>query len=192
LALCYSGALEEAAAVVEPLRSLGPKIAEMLAPMPFAGWQTAFDPLLTPGARNYWKSHNFTALSDAAIDVAVDYVSRLPSPECEVFMANLGGAVNRVPVDATAYPHRNVEFVMNVHTRWRDAAQDDQCIGWAREMFDAMAPHATGAVYVNFMPSDEAQRVRAGAYGPNYDRLAELKAKYDPQNLFRLNQNVAP
>lgn len=192
LALCYSGSLEDAAAVVEPLRQLGPKIAEMLAPMPFAGWQTAFDPLLTPGARNYWKSHNFTALSDAAIDVAVDYVSRLPSPECEVFMANLGGAVNRVPADATAYPHRNVEFVMNVHTRWREAAQDEQCIGWAREMFDAMAPHATGAVYVNFMPSDEAQRVRAGAYGPNYDRLAALKAKYDPQNLFRLNQNVAP
>jgi len=82
--------------------------------------------------------------------------------------------------------------VMNVHTRWSDAAMDKTCIAWARELFDKMSPHATGGVYVNFMPEDEAQRVRTGAYGPNFDRLVKVKAKYDPDNLFRLNQNIAP
>jgi hypothetical protein len=97
-----------------------------------------------------------------------------------------------VAADATAYPHRDVQFVMNVHTRWREAAQDKECIAWARGLFDGTAPFATGGVYVNFMPDDEKGRVQAGAYGPNFARLAKLKAKYDPGNLFRLNQNVAP
>ncbi len=100
--------------------------------------------------------------------------------------------MNRVAATATAYPHRDVNFVMNVHTRWGEASQDEACIGWARELFDRMAPHATGGVYVNFMPEDEAQRVSGGAYGANYERLAKLKAKYDPDNLFRRNQNIRP
>jgi len=85
-----------------------------------------------------------------------------------------------------------VNFVMNVHTRWGEASQDQACIGWARDFFDRMAPHATGGVYVNFMPEDEAKRVSQGAYGPNYERLSKLKARYDPRNLFRRNQNIAP
>ena len=100
--------------------------------------------------------------------------------------------MNRVPAHATAYPHRDVEFVMNVHTRWSDKSQDGACIAWARELFDKTAPHATGGVYVNFMPEDETQRIAKGAYGPNYDRLAKLKAKYDKDNLFRQNQNIVP
>jgi FAD/FMN-containing dehydrogenase len=192
LALCYVGGPSKAEAAVAPLRALGQPIAEHVGPMPFVGWQQAFDPLLTPGRRNYWKSHDFVELGDAAIELMIDYAGRLPSPECELFIAQLGGAVNRVPASSTAYPHRDVNFVMNVHTRWGDASQDQACIGWAREFFDRMAPHATGGVYVNFMPGDEAQRVRRGAYGPNYERLSELKAKYDPGNLFRQNQNIAP
>ena len=94
--------------------------------------------------------------------------------------------------DATAYPHRDVEFVVNVHTRWREAGAGPACIAWARNLFDAMAPYATGGVYVNFMPEDETQRVQTGAYGANYARLAKLKAKYDPTNLFRMNQNIKP
>jgi len=191
-ALCYAGDIEKGKKAVAPLQALGKPIADVVGPTPFAGWQTAFDPLLTPGARNYWKSHDFVTLSDGAINTMLDFVGRLPSPDCEVFVGNLGQAVNRVPVDATAYPHRNVEFVLNVHTRWNDAAQDQECVGWARQLFDKMAPYATGGVYVNFMPEDESQRVRTGAYGPNYDRLARLKGKYDPKNLFRQNQNIVP
>src|SRR5262249_3544109 len=103
-----------------------------------------------------------------------------------------GGAINRVPASATAYPHRDIQFVMNIHTRWRDPEQDRSCIEWTREFFEKMTPHATGGVYVNFMPDDEARRVRTGAYGVNFQKLAALKAKHDPDTLFRLNQNIVP
>jgi FAD/FMN-containing dehydrogenase len=107
-----------------------------------------------------------------------------------VFVGHLGGQINRVGTDATAFHRRNVEFVVNVHTRWREPADDAAAIQWARALFEALAPHALGSVYVNFMPADEAERVRS-AFGPNYARLAEAKRRYDPENLFRLNQNVA-
>jgi FAD/FMN-containing dehydrogenase len=192
LALCHAGDLASGEKAAAPFRAIGKPIADVVGPSPFVGWQTAFDPLLAPGERNYWKSHDFIEIGDGLIDVLLDAVKRLPSPQCEIFVGNLGGAINRVPVDATAYPHRDVNFVMNVHTRWSEPSQDQKCITWARSLYDAAAPFATGGVYVNFMPDDEAQRVRSGAYGPNYERLARIKAKYDPENLFRLNQNVPP
>jgi FAD/FMN-containing dehydrogenase len=191
-ALCYAGDPEAGRKAIAPLQALGKPIGEHLGLNPLAGWQTAFDPLLAPGSRNYWKSHDFLELSDEAIQVVLNAVRSLPSPECEVFFGHLGGAVNRVAVDATAYPHRDVIFVMNVHTRWSERTQDAACIAWARDLFDRMTPHATGGVYVNFMPEDETGRVKAGAYGPNFDRLSRLKAKYDPTNLFRQNQNITP
>jgi FAD/FMN-containing dehydrogenase len=192
LALCHAGDPAAGEKAVAPFKAIGKPIADVVGPAPFVAWQTAFDPLLTPGERNYWKSHDFVELADGLIDVLLNAVRRLPSPQCEIFIGNLGGAINRVPVEATAYPHRNIQFVMNVHTRWSSPSEDAPCIAWARALYDAAAPFATGGVYVNFMPDDEAQRVRVGAYGPNYDRLAKIKAKYDPTNLFRMNQNVAP
>ena len=124
LAMCYAGDLDLGLKAAAPLRALGQPIADVVGPHAFAAWQTAFDPLLTPGARNYWKSHDFSALTDEVVELLLDYAGRLPSPECEIFVGHLGGAVNRVPIEATAYPHRNVEFVLNVHTRWTDPAQD--------------------------------------------------------------------
>jgi FAD/FMN-containing dehydrogenase len=192
LALCHAGDLASGEKAAAPFRAIGKPIADVVGPHPYAGWQTAFDPLLTPGARNYWKSHDFTDLKDGLIDALLDGVKRLPTADCEIFIGSLGGAINRVPKDATAYPHRDVSYVANVHTRWSDRSDDERCIAWARGLYEAAAPFATGGVYVNFMPQDEAERVRAGAYGPNFERLAKIKAKYDPKNLFRLNQNVAP
>lgn len=192
LAMCYAGDLVSGEKAVVPFKAIGRPIADVVGPSSFTVWQTAFDPLLAPGERNYWKSHDFVELPDSLVDVLLDASGRLPSPQCEIFIGNLGGAINRIPADATAYPHRNVEFVMNVHTRWSSPSDDTGCIGWARALFDAAAPFATGGVYVNFMPEDEVQRVRSGAYGPNYERLARVKAKYDPKNLFRMNQNVVP
>jgi FAD/FMN-containing dehydrogenase len=192
LAMCYAGDMEQGKKAAAPLRALGRPIADVVGPHPFAGWQTAFDPLLTPGARNYWKSHDFVELKDEFLALLRSAMQDLPTPDCEIFIGHLGRAVNRVPVEATAYPHRDVNFVMNVHTRWTDPQDDQKCIAWARKLFDRSAPYATGGVYVNFMPEDETQRVQGGAYGPNFARLAKLKAKYDPQNLFRLNQNIAP
>src|SRR5262249_49123011 len=162
-----------------PFRAIGTPIADVVGPHPFAGWQAAFDPLLTPGERNYWKSHDFVELGDGLVDVLLDAVPKMPSPQCEIFIGHLGGAINRVPASATAYPHRDVNFVMNVHTRWSQPAEDAACTAWTRRLYDATAPFATGGVYVNFMPEDEGQRVRGGAYGANYDRLAKLKATWD-------------
>jgi FAD/FMN-containing dehydrogenase len=190
-AACYAGPMDGAEQAMKPLRAMGMPIADVIGPHPFAGWQTALDPLLTPGARNYWKSHSFAALDDGLIDALVAYANRLPSPETELVFAQLGGAINRVAADATAYPHRNVQFMVNVHTRWRDPAEDATCMAWARSVFDACAPFATGGAYVNFIPENESDGV-GRAYLGNAARLSTIKAKYDPHNLFHVNQNIRP
>lgn len=193
LALAVFSALPPDAALplVMPLRGFGTVLGEHVGPVPYTAWQQAFDPLLAPGARNYWKSHNFTALSDAAIDVVLRYAAKLPTPHCEIFLGLIGGRANVPARDATAYPHRDVLYAMNVHGRWLDAAEDGEVIGWAREFFDAAAPHAAGSVYVNFLTQDEGARIRE-AYGANYDRLVEVKRRYDPDNLFHFNWNIRP
>ena len=191
LAMCYAGDIEAGEKATARLRGIGKPIADVVGPAPFVGWQQAFDPLLAPGARNYWKSQDFAALSDAAIDVLLGAVKRLPGPECEIFIGHVGGKAGRIPLDATAFPQRNSHFVMNVHARWRERSMDSACTGWARDLFQATRPHAIGTAYINFMPEDETDRVEA-AYGDNYRRLAEIKRRYDPRNLFRVNQNVAP
>ncbi|MGH1478755.1 MAG: FAD-binding oxidoreductase [Geminicoccales bacterium] len=190
-AVCYLGDASQVDQAFAPLRALGAPIADVIGPNPYAGWQTAFDPLLTEGARNYWKSHAFSELQDGALQIMVDSVGNLPGPECEIFIAQLGGATSRIAKGATAYPHRDAAFVMNVHTRWQDRAEDDVCIAWARNVFDQSAAFANGGVYVNFMPNDETKRTE-GAYGSNLDRLRKVKATFDPTNLFRHNQNIAP
>ena len=172
-------------------RAMGTPHADVVGPSPYTGFQAAFDPLLAPGARNYWKTHNFAALDDALIDTLAEQVGGLPGPMCEIFLAHLGGAVSRVADDATAYMGRDAQFVMNVHARWDEQAQDDRFVTWARSVYQATAPYAAAGAYVNFMTADEQDRVRA-AYGPNYDRLAAIKAKYDPTNVFKVNQNVRP
>ena len=108
-----------------------------------------------------------------------------------MFIGAMGGQTNRVPVDATAYANRDSLYTVNIHGRWTEAADDAKCIGWARECFNALTPHAIGSVYVNFLTGDEGDRVKA-AYGPNYERLASVKSRYDPQNLFCTNQNIKP
>jgi FAD/FMN-containing dehydrogenase len=190
-AACYSGDIKEGEKATKALRALGKPIVDVISPHPFVGWQAAFDALLTPGARNYWKSHDFNDLSDAAIKVILDGVRTLPTAECEIFIAHVGGAMAHVAANATPWPNRDAHFVMNVHTRWREKAEDAACIAWARQLFEAVAPFASGSVYVNFMPDDEKDRVER-AYGANYRRLAEIKRRYDPGYLFRMNQNIQP
>ncbi|MHC4176766.1 MAG: FAD-binding oxidoreductase [Planctomycetota bacterium] len=191
LAALYAGEISEAEAALEPLRALGKPIADVIAPQPFTAFQSAFDPLLTPGFRNYWKSHDFRELSDDALHTMIRFADTLPSDHCEIFIGQVGGAINRVAADATPYYHRDAEFIMNVHGRWEHAEDDDRCISWCRELFQATEPYASGGVYVNFMTQEEEERVQA-AYGKVYLRLVELKDKYDPTNLFRLNQNIRP
>lgn len=191
IATCFSGPHAEADEALRPLRAIGQPIADVVAPTPYVAFQSAFDPLLTPGARNYWKTHNFSTLHDGLIDRVVEQVRALPGPLSEIFLAHLGGAVSRRSDEATAYSGRDAQFVMNVHGRWESPDEDDRFVGWARDVHKATAPFASAGAYVNFLTSDEQDRVRA-AYGANYERLAAIKAKYDGDNFFRTNQNIVP
>jgi FAD/FMN-containing dehydrogenase len=191
LAACYTGDLQAGEKVLQPLRSFGQPIADVIAPHPYAGWQQVLDPLLTPGMRNYWKSQEFVDIPDGLIDVLVDLAGRLPDPQTEIAFAHLGGAIGRVPNDATAYSHREARYLVNAHSRWDAPASDTRCIDWARELFKACGPFSTGAVYVNFLTADEQDRAKA-AYGANNAKLAAVKKKYDPTNLFRMNVNIRP
>jgi FAD/FMN-containing dehydrogenase len=191
LALLYAEDPKLGEPLIDPLRKFATPLGEHVGVQPYIAWQQAFDPLLTPGARNYWKSHNFSTLQDGLFDAVIESIENLPSPQCEIFFGAIGGATTRPAPESAAYAHRDAQFVMNVHGRWQEQADDERCIGWAREFFKASAPFASGGVYVNFLTADEGDRVRS-AYGPNYDRLAQVKRTYDPNNLFRMNQNIQP
>ncbi len=191
LAFLYAGDPKEGEPLIEPLRRFGTPVGEHVGLQPYTAWQQTFDPLLTFGARNYWKSHNLSTVEDGLIDAVIDAVGKLPSPQCEIFFGAIGGATTRPSPDSAAYAHRDAQFVMNVHGRWADPADDERGIRWARDFFNAAAPFASGGVYVNFLTADEAGRLRA-AYGPNYERLARVKRKYDPDNFFHINQNIKP
>ena len=191
LALCYAGDPAAGEKVIEPLRKFGTAVGEHVGVQPYAAWQQAFDPLLTPGARNYWKSHNFSQLSEGAIDTIIKYAGTLPSPQCEIFIGTIGGQTTRVASDAMAYSSRDANYVMNVHGRWETAAEDDRVISWAREFFAKSQPFASAGAYINFLTQEETDRI-AFAYGGTYKRLVEIKKKYDPTNLFRMNQNIKP
>jgi FAD/FMN-containing dehydrogenase len=191
LAIFYTGDTGQGLKLIEPLRQFGDAHGEHLGAQPYVQWQQAFDPLLTPGARNYWKSHNFTELRDGLLDTTIEFAGKLPSPQCEIFIGQLGGVSNRLPSGATAYGPRDAKFVANVHGRWEEAAQDEAGIAWSRAFFNAAAPYASAGAYVNFMTAEETGRV-AAAYGSNYERLVKIKRRYDPENIFHLNQNIKP
>ena len=189
--LVHSGSVEDGRRAAAPVLEFGEPLASAVGPTPYAGFQTAFDPLLAPGGRNYWKSNNFSALSDAALDVVIASATDLPGPECEIFLAQLGGAMARVAPGDTAFVARDASYIMNVHGRWSDPRDDDKVRSWARRSFEAAAVHATGSGYVNFLTEDEGERV-AASYGSNHARLQAVKRRYDPDNLFRMNLNIAP
>ena len=191
LAVCYAGDSANGQKLIEPLRGFGDAHGEHIGAQPYVQWQQAFDPLLTPGARNYWKSHNFKELSEGALDSIIQFAGKLPTPQCEIFIGHIAGAGNRIPADAAAWGHRDTRLVLNVHGRWDDPADDKRCIAWAREFFKASAPYASAGAYVNFMTEDESDRVTA-AYGSNYARLVQIKQKHDPDNVFHMNQNIKP
>lgn len=186
----YAGDVTEGETVVAPLRSFGSPIADTVEHRPFVEWQQAFDENYPEGDRYYWKSHNFRSPPDDVFDVMVEYADTLPSPETRVSVTHLGGAVNRVGLDETAYPHRDTQFLVNITTRWQDPARDNECIAWTREYFDALGEYATGGTYVNLISERDGEE--SMAYRENYDRLVELKDEYDPEDLFRMNQNVEP
>jgi FAD/FMN-containing dehydrogenase len=192
LASCYIGEHGRGVELIRPLGSFGKLWGSMCGPMPYVAWQRFFDDLGgRPGARNYWKNHNLSGFSDGLIDALIESASKIPSVETFILMDHVGGQIKRPPAETAVYGLRDAEFTLGFYGRWEDPADDEQVIEWVREGWSAAKPHATGSVYVNYMMDDEAERLTA-VYGPHWERLRELKSRWDPDNFFRMNQNIAP
>ncbi len=187
---CWSGDPEAGEAATAPFRSLGTVIADVFADNPYAGWQQALDPLYPRGVHNYFRSAFLRAAGDESLRVLLDSHAVVPNAMTEIHLHHLGGAVGRVPAAATAYALRDQEFIVNVVARTPTADGFPDVVQWARGVTSSLG--ADAAAYVNFTGEATAELVRASYPPETYRRLVELKNKYDPSNLFRLNQNIAP
>jgi hypothetical protein len=192
MVVCYAGPIAEGERAVEALRRFGDPVADTIGPMPYVAVQGVIGAGFPHGRRNYWKSTLLGEIRDEVIDALADAASRVPSPNTAIAIADTHGAYMRVAPDATAYAHRDLPFDLVILSSWTDPADDERNIAWAREVYGAVRPFAPAGVYVNDLDGDEAQGRVRDAYGGNYDRLAVLKATYDPTNVFRMNQNIQP
>ena len=193
VAAAYCGSVQDGEPVVQPLRELGEPLIDLSGPWPWIGLQNGFDALFPKGELRYWKSRALAELTEAAIDEIADFAARRPTPATDIVVWHHGGAMSRVGETDTAYGGRDAAFLVTVEANWNDPAQNDEAIAWGRELWAALEKHSTGGLYLNFpgLGEENEALVRAG-YGVNYDRLTQLKAKYDPTNLFRMNLNIAP
>jgi FAD/FMN-containing dehydrogenase len=188
----YVGDLEEGERLLRPLRSFGPPAADLVLRKPYTDHQSMFDAMVPHGWGYYWKSHYLPPLTDAAIDTLAEHAWRKTSAASYMLLFHLGGQIANQPAEHSAAGGRDAKHAININAAWTEGGAAHSDISWCREAFRAMEPHSTGAVYVNFLDNDEGEgRVRA-AYGQRYDRLAEIKARYDPANIFRNNQNIQP
>ena len=189
----YAGPVEAGEKVAAPLRAYGPPLVDLFQASPYNQVQRMADFAFPPGLRNYWKSSYLKQLSDQAIDVMVEYMERVPSPQTVIVLEHNGnGALERVPESATAFGSRAWPYNFVVTSAWHDAADDDRNIKWTRDLFQAMRPFMADASYVNYLGGDEGAEGLRAAYGAKFERLSLLKLKYDPHNVFRMNQNVTP
>jgi FAD/FMN-containing dehydrogenase len=191
LPICHCGAPSAGERVAEQVRTAATPLVDLLGPMPYPVINTLLDAGFPKGARNYWKSAFFKELSDEAVDIMLDGFQKTPSIMSGLVLEHFHGQVTRIPATATAYPHRQPGYNLVLTAQWLDPADDEANITWAKETFSALTPHMADAAYVNYLDGDDLDRVRA-AYGPNWERLVSLKRRYDPDNVFRLNQNIDP
>jgi FAD/FMN-containing dehydrogenase len=191
LVACWNGAPADLDPVIAPMRDLGPVMDGMM-PLPFPAWNSAFDGLYPKGTQQYWRGDYFGDLSDEAIAIHAEHGAKVPSFQSAMHLYPIDGAAHDVAPDATAWGGRGARYAQVVLGAGPDAAEFPALRDWVRGYHDALHPHAaTGGGYINFMMEEGSDRVRA-TYGPNYDRLAQVKAAYDPQNVFHVNQNIAP
>jgi FAD/FMN-containing dehydrogenase len=188
---CYSGDPEKAEAVLKPLREFGSPIADLMQPKSYIEQQTMLDAPFPHGNRYYWKSGFLEALSDEAIDTIISYAATVTSPYTAIILEFYGGVASREPEGGTSYPHRQAEYDLVIISNWVNPEEDEKHISWTRKFYEAMQNYSSNRVYVNALGIEGEERVKE-AYGNNYQRLVDLKTKYDPGNLFRLNQNIAP
>jgi len=191
-AICHAGGPQQAQVDLRPLLEFGSPVMVQVGPMSYPAINMMLDAGFPRGALNYWKSSFIRALDDETIATMVDRFAICPSPMSSIVLEHLHGAVTRVGVSDTAVPHREPGNNFFAASVWMDPAATDENIAWARATYSAMEPYFVQRRYVNYLGDDEAEDAVRAAYGPNYRRLAEVKRKYDPQNLFRLNQNISP
>jgi FAD/FMN-containing dehydrogenase len=190
--LCHCGPLAEAEAALQPIKKFGTPILDSVGPTSYEETNRMLDAGFPRGALNYWKSNFMNELSDQAIDTLISQFAACPSPMSGLLLEHIHGAATRVGVGETAFPHRREGYNFLVVSEWLDPVDNARNIAWARESYDAMRPSFTAGRYVNYLGDDDGEDAVAAAYGPNYQRLRILKAKYDPANLFHLNQNIRP
>jgi FAD/FMN-containing dehydrogenase len=190
---CYAGSVERGEEVLAPLRRFGSPLIDAVGLRPYVELQELFNSAVPHGWHYYWKSWELPPLTDGAIDALVEQVWRISSPRSYIIVFQLGGAVARVDEQATAYPQRDAAHNVNINAAWLpDDPEPERHVEWARACFAALEPFAEGRAYVNFLGDEGADRVRA-AYGEEkYARLVALKRAHDPENVFALNQNIAP
>jgi FAD/FMN-containing dehydrogenase len=188
---CWTGDHHAGAEVLQGFRDVAPPVAEMIAPMPYPAVNAMFDGLVPRGLQNYWKAVFVTDLTDEAIAAHLDHGPRVPALNTAVHLYPINGACHDVAADATAFGHRDATYACVIAGTWPDPADNEANIGWVRDYYAALAPHSAPGGYVNFASADDQQYVRDN-YGAGYDRLAQVKRRYDPANLFHLNQNITP
>jgi FAD/FMN-containing dehydrogenase len=192
--VCHAGGLEAGAKAVEPVKRFGSPVMDVIGPMPYSAVNMLFDAGFPRGALNYWKSNFLATLGDTAIDSMIDRFAAAPSPMSGLLLEHFHGAATRVGPTETAFPHRSVGYNFLAVGEWVDPSTTAANVAWAREAYAAMAPHFGTGRYVNYLNTDEVTEESAvsAAFGPNWKRLREVKRKYDPENVFHLNQNIKP
>ncbi len=191
LAACWSGPLSEGERVLEPFHDLAPVVGELVGPMPYPVLNSAFDALVPPGLQHYWKANFVTELTDEAIEAHLEHGPKVPAVNSTMHIYPVDGACHRVAPDASAFAYRDASFATVIAGMWPDPADNEANIRWVRDYYEAVAPHSEEGGYVNFMAADDQNRIKVN-YRGNYERLVNVKRKYDPGNLFHLNQNIRP
>jgi FAD/FMN-containing dehydrogenase len=191
LVACWAGPLEEAERALQPVRDVAPAVAELATPMPYPALASAFDDLLPPGLQQYWKANFSKELTDRGIEAHLTYGPKVPTVNATMHLYSINGAVSRVANDATAFAYRDSTFASVIAGAWPDPADNEKNIQWVRDYSDATASESEEGGYIGFMADDDQGRIKAN-YKGNYDRLVQIKRKYDPDNLFHLNQNIKP
>jgi len=189
---CHCGSLAAGEKAMQPLKQFGSPAMDAVGSMPYCQLNSMLDAAFPKGALNYWKSSFLKQLSDDAIDTMIACFAQCPTPMGQLLVEHFHGAATRVEVADTAFPHRSDGYNFLVLGEWIDHADNDRCMGWARETYARMQPFFSSARYVNYLGDDEMGEPVAAAYGPNYRRLQQIKAEYDPKNFFRMNQNIRP
>ncbi|HEY1246360.1 MAG TPA: FAD-binding oxidoreductase [Hyphomicrobiaceae bacterium] len=192
LVTCHCGSPDDAEKATRPLKQFGSPVLDGVGPMPYCQVNGMLDASYPAGALNYWKSNFLTELSDAAIATMIECFARCPTTMGQLLIEHIHGAATRVGVADTAFPHRRDGYNFLILAQWMQPADTSRCIAWAGETYERMQPFFASGRYVNYLDNDEAGDPVAAAYGPNYRRLQRIKAKYDPKNFFRMNQNIRP